>query len=244
MKLDILHQPDSSVAKIQMAPREELLAEAGAMVAMSGHLNVSTTLRRGKGGGVLGGLKRMVAGESLFLSLFRSGDRPAEIYLAPKLMGDLLPYQLTGCDLVIQSTGYLASTGQVNIDLGFQGFKSMFSGESIFWLTASGRGLVLLNSFGSIYEVEVDGEYIVDTGNIVAFEKTLSFAITKPGESWLGAFLGGEGLVCRFQGRGKLYCQTHRLGHFGQFVGSRLPAISGSKGQIVGGVLEQVLGNL
>jgi uncharacterized protein (TIGR00266 family) len=223
MKVDILHQPDSAIAKIDLAPMEELLAEAGAMVAMSGHMNVNTTLRKGKGGGVLGGLKRALTGESLFLSTFRSGDRPAEIYLAPKMMGDILPYQLAGHQLVIQSTGYLACTGGVEIDLGFQGFKSMFSGESIFWLTASGQGLVLLSAFGSIYEVEVDGEYIVDTGNIVAFEKTLNFSITKPGSSWLGAFLGGEGLVCRFQGKGRLFCQTHNPGAFGRMVGSQLP---------------------
>jgi uncharacterized protein (TIGR00266 family) len=242
MKLDILQQPDSSVVKIEMAPREEIIAEAGAMVAMSGHMDVNTTLRRGKGGGVLGGLKRMIAGESLFLSVFRSGERPAEIYLAPKLVGDLLPYQLQGKELVIQSTGYVASTGQVDIDLGFQGFKSVFSGESLFWLTASGRGLVVLSAFGGIYEVDVNGEYIVDTGNIVAFEKTLSFSITKPGASWIGAFLGGEGLVCRFKGQGKLYCQTHSPRHFGQFVGGQLPALSsGSKSSLVRGVFNQLL---
>ncbi|HEY9628263.1 MAG TPA: TIGR00266 family protein [Coleofasciculaceae cyanobacterium] len=223
MKLDILHQPDSAIAKIDMAPQEELLTEAGAMVAMSGHIDVSTTLRKGKGGGVLGGLKRMLAGESLFLSTFRSGNQSAELYLAPKLMGDILPYTLQGNELVIQSTGYLASTGGVDIELGFQGFKSILSGESIFWLTASGNGLVLLSAFGGIYEVEVDGEYIVDTGNIVAFEKTLSFSITKPGSSWVGAFLGGEGFVCRFQGKGRLFCQTHNPGAFGQMVGSQLP---------------------
>ncbi|MBI4782048.1 MAG: TIGR00266 family protein [Oscillatoriophycideae cyanobacterium NC_groundwater_1537_Pr4_S-0.65um_50_18] len=223
MKLDILHQPDSAIAKIDMAPQEEILTEAGAMVAMSGHIDVNTTLRKGKGGGVLGGLKRMLAGESLFLSTFRSGNQSAELYLAPKLMGDILPYTLQGNELVIQSTGYLASTGGVDIELGFQGFKSILSGESIFWLTASGNGLVLLSAFGGIYEVEVDGEYIVDTGNIVAFEKTLSFSITKPGSSWVGAFLGGEGFVCRFQGKGRLFCQTHNPGAFGQMVGSQLP---------------------
>jgi uncharacterized protein (TIGR00266 family) len=223
MKFDILHQPDSAIAKIDLAPMEELLAEAGAMVAMSGHMDVNTTLRKGKGGGILGGLKRALAGESLFLSTFRSGNQPAEIYLAPKMMGDILPHTLNGNQLVIQSTGYLACTGGVDIDLGFQGFKSVFSGESIFWLTASGQGLVLLSAFGGIYEVEVDGEYIVDTGNIVAFEKTLNFSITKPGSSWLGAFLGGEGLVCRFQGKGRLFCQTHNPGAFGRMVGSQLP---------------------
>lgn len=223
MKVDILHQPDSAIAKIDMAPQEELVAEAGAMVSMSGHMNVNTTLRKGKGGGVFGGLKRILAGESMFLSVFRSGTQPAEIYLAPKLMGDILPYQLDAHDLVIQSTGYLASTPGVDLDLGFQGLKSVFSGESVFWLTASGSGLVLLSAFGGIYEIKVDGEYIVDTGHIVAFEKTLNFSITKAGSSWVGAFLGGEGLICRFQGQGRLFCQTHNPGAFGRLIGSQLP---------------------
>ncbi|MEL6221870.1 MAG: TIGR00266 family protein [Cyanobacteria bacterium J06627_8] len=223
MKVDITHQPDSAIAQIEMAPREEIMAEAGAMVAMSPYMNVSTTLRRGKGGGIMGGLKRMLAGESLFLSVFRTGDSHGEIYLAPKLMGDILPYQLKGTDLVVQSTGYMASTPGVDIDLGFTGFKSLFSGESIFWLSISGSGLVLISSFGGIYEVMVDGEYIVDTGHIVAFEKTLDYSISKPGTSWIGAFLGGEGLVCRFRGKGKVYCQTHNPGAFGSQVGSRLP---------------------
>ncbi len=223
MKIDVLYQPDSAIAKIEMAPHEELVSEAGAMIAMSDHMDVNTTLRRGKGGGIWGGLKRVLAGESLFLSVFRSGAEPAEIYLAPRLIGDILPYQLSGTDLVVQSTGYVASTPGVDIDLGFQGLKSVFSGESIFWLTISGSGLVLLSSFGGIYEVNVDGEYIVDTGHIVAFERSLNFAITKAGSSWVGAFLGKEGLVCRFKGKGRLFCQTHNPGAFGQLIGSQLP---------------------
>ncbi|MEM9214337.1 MAG: TIGR00266 family protein [Cyanobacteria bacterium P01_F01_bin.150] len=223
MKLDLLHQPDSAIAKITMAPQEELVAEAGAMVAMSPYMNVSTTLRQGKGGGILGGLKRMVAGESLFLSVFRSGNSDAELFLAPKLMGDILPYQLKGTELVVQSTGYMASTPQVDIDLGFQGFKSLFSGESLFWLSMSGSGVVLLSAFGAIYEIDVAGEYVVDTGHIVAFEKTLDFSISKANPSWIGSFLGGEGLVCRFRGQGKVFCQTHNPGAFGQLVGSKLP---------------------
>jgi uncharacterized protein (TIGR00266 family) len=223
MKLDILHQPDCAIAHIQMEPQEEIVAEAGAMVAMSRHIQASTTLRKGKGGGVFGGLKRVLAGESLFLSVFRSGAESGELYLAPTLIGDILPYTLTSSGLVVQSTGYLASTPQIDIDLGFQGFKSFFSGESIFWLNINGSGLVLLSSFGAIYEVDVNGEYVVDTGHVVAFEKNLDFSITKAGTSWLGSFLGGEGLVLRFRGRGKLYCQTHNPGAFGRLIGSQLP---------------------
>lgn len=223
MKLDILHQPDSAIAKIVMAPQEELIAEAGAMVAMSSYVNVSTTLRKGKGGGILGGMKRMLAGESLFLSVFRSGNSDAEIYLAPKLLGDILPYQMSGTELVIQSTGYMASTPGVEIDLGFTGFKSLFSGESLFWLSASGSGLVLLSAFGSVYEVEVEGDYVVDTGHIVAFERSLDYSIEKANKNWAGAFFGGEGFVCRFRGKGKVFCQTHNPGSFGRMVGSKLP---------------------
>ena len=223
MNIELLHQPDSAIARVVLDAGEELVAQAGAMIAMSGFINASTTLRQGKGGGILGGLKRVVAGESLFLSVFRSPTPEGEVYLAPKLMGDLLVYSMQGQELVVQSASYLASASDVDINLGFQGLKSFFSGESIFWLSLTGYGPVLLTSFGGIYEILVNGEYIVDTGHIVAFEKSLSFNITKAGSSWLGAFLGREGLVCRFRGHGNVYCQTHHPGAFGSVVGSQLP---------------------
>ena len=131
---------------------------------------------------------------------------------------------MTGTGLVVQASSYLASESDVDIDLGFQGFRSLFSGESIFWLDISGKGSLLLSSFGAIYEITVNGEYIVDTGHIVAFEKSLTFDIKKAGASWVGAFLGGEGLVCRFKGQGRIFCQTHNPGAFGRVVGSKLPS--------------------
>ncbi|MGI0483733.1 TIGR00266 family protein [Geminocystis sp. CENA526] len=223
MDIQILQQPDSSIVKVTMNAQEELIAEAGTMIAMSDFINVSTTLRQGKGGGVLGGLKRMMAGESLFLSVFRCYQPDGEIFLAPRFIGDVIVYEMSGNELVVQSGSYLACASGVNIDVGFQGLKSLFSGESVFWLTITGYGAVILSSFGGIYEIDVDGEYIVDTGHIVAFEKTLDFKIGKAGSSLLGSFLGGEGLVCRFFGKGKVFCQTHNPGSFGSLIGSQLP---------------------
>ncbi|RUT05103.1 TIGR00266 family protein [Dulcicalothrix desertica PCC 7102] len=228
MDIKLLQQPDSTIARVTMQAGEELVAEAGCMIAMSDNINTSTTLRQGKGGGILGGLKRMLGGESLFLSVYRSPVNGGEVFLAPKLMGDILLYKVNNNELVVQASSYLASAASVDIDLGFQGFKSMFSGESIFWLTISGYGEVALTSFGAVYEIDVDGEYVVDTGNIVAFEKSLTFSISKANTSWLGAFFGGEGLICRFKGKGKVYCQTHNPGAFGQLVSSQLPAIKTS----------------
>ncbi len=225
MEIELLNQPDSSIARVVLSAGEQVIAEAGCMVAMSGDIEANTTLRKGKGGGILGGIKRVFAGESLFLSTFRAPGSNREIYLAPKLPGDLLLYGLEGeSSLVVQATSYLASAAGVDVDLGFQGFKSLFSGESIFWLTISGRGPVILSAFGGIYEVMVQGEYIVDSGHIVAFEQSLTFEIGKPpGSNWLSTFLGGEGLVTRFKGQGRLYCQTHHPNSFGALVGSQLP---------------------
>jgi uncharacterized protein (AIM24 family) len=185
MNIELLHQPESAIARISLDSGEELVAQAGAMIAMSGSINASTTLRKGKGGGVMGGLKRMVAGESLFLSVFRSPTDGNTIWLAPKLIGDLLIYEMKGQDLIVQATSYLACSSEVDLD--------------------------------------VDGEYIVDTGHIVAFERSLNFSIAKASSSLIGSFLGGEGFVCRFKGKGKVFCQTHNPGAFGSTVGSKLP---------------------
>lgn len=83
MEIKLLHQPDNAIAHVTLDAGEEIIAQAGAMVAMSGNINASTTLRKGKGGGIMGGLKRMLAGESLFLSVFRAPLPNSEIWFAP-----------------------------------------------------------------------------------------------------------------------------------------------------------------
>ena len=223
MKVDVLHQPDSTIAHLMLDPNEQIICEAGSMVAMSGDIQPNTTLLQGKGGGLWGGIKRLAALESLFLSTFTTTSRPGDIYIAPKLMGDIVAHELTSAGLVVQASGYLAHTPYVTVDVGVRGLKNLLGGESLFWLNVGGSGLLLLCSFGAIYEVEVSGEYIVDSGHIVAFEPTLNYTLGKANKGWGGFFLGGEGIVCRFQGHGKLYCQTHNPGSFGRMVGSRLP---------------------
>ena len=85
-----------------------------------------------------------------------------------------------------------------------------------------GTGKVVLNSFGAIYPVEVDGAHIVDTGHIVAFNETLDFKIGKAGKSWASSIMGGEGLVCHFHGRGTVWCQSHNPASFGRNLGPKL----------------------
>lgn len=240
MEIELLHQPDSAIARVSLDTGEELYAQAGSMVAMSGDISPSTSLRQGKSGGIMGAVKRLATGESLFVSTFQAPMGGGEVFLAPKLMGDVMVYEMTGQDLLVQAGSYLASSDKIDLNIGFEGLKSLFSGESIFWIVLSGYGTAILSSFGGIYEIAVDGEYIVDTGHVVAFERSLNFEITKPpGSSWISAFLGGEGLVLRFQGQGRVFCQTHNNLGFGQLVGALLPPRSGV-GRGSGGILSLI----
>jgi uncharacterized protein (TIGR00266 family) len=131
---------------------------------------------------------------------------------------------LNGNGLIIQGGSYVASTEDIDIDLSWQGFKNLISKESLFWIKAKGKGTVILNSFGAIYPIEINGEHIVDTGHIVAFEESLNFTLTKAGQSWISSILGGEGLVCKFNGRGTVWVQSHNTGAFGSTLGPKLKA--------------------
>ena len=222
MNITIHHRPGSAAARIDLQPGETITAEGGSMIAMSGNVAITTnTLSRGSGG-LIKGIKRMLAGESFFLNHFASTGGPAELWLAPELPGDIVVRELRNETLIVQGGSYLASEPGIDVNLGWQGFRTLLSGESLFWVKLSGTGTTILTSFGAIYPLQVNGEVIVDTGHIVAFEETLTFSLTKAGKSWISSILGGEGLVCKFQGQGTVWCQSHNPSSFGQSLGPML----------------------
>lgn len=192
------------------------------MISMSSDMEIETTTHKKSSGSIFKAVKRMLAGESFFLNHFTGGPQGGSVWLAATLSGDMMIHELKGDSLIVQGGSYVACEPSVDIDLGWQGFKSLFSGEGIFWLHLKGSGKVVISSFGAIYPVAVDGEYIVDTGHIVAFEETLDFTISKAGKSIISSFLGGEGLVCKFKGKGTVWCQSHNASGFGKLLGPML----------------------
>jgi uncharacterized protein (TIGR00266 family) len=222
MNIELLQRPGNAAARVILSPGEHLTSESGAMIAMSDTLELTTTTHKRDTGSFFAAAKRLLAGESLFLNHFSASAASGEVFLAATLPGDMLRYDLQAENLIVQSGSFVACESSVNVNFGWQGFKSFFSGESVFWLQISGTGPVILSSFGAIYPIEVDGEYIVDTGHIVAFQETLNFNITKAGGSWATAIFGGEGLVCRFSGRGTVWCQSHNAKAFGYELGPEL----------------------
>ena len=222
MDTQIDNGPGAASAFIQLAPGETITSESGAMIAMNG-CEISTTTHKRKSGNIFGGLKRMLGGESFFMNHYTAYNEGGEVWLSTSLAGDMAEVDVeAGTKIVVQSGSYVASEDGVEVNLDWQGFKSLFAKEGLFWINLSGSGKVIINSFGAIYTIDCDGEYIVDTGHIVAFEETLSFKLSKAGKSWLSSILGGEGLVCKFSGTGRIWVQSHHASSFGHTLGPLL----------------------
>lgn len=225
MEIQLVHRPSFAMARVKLGQGESIISEGGAMVTMTGDVSIETsTMSRGGGGAaLLSGLKRMLTGESFFLNKFTSGS-PAggEVSLAPTLVGDIEHITLSGTPLIVQSSSFLAAGIGVNMDTQFGGLKSLFGGEGLFWIKMSGSGDLVLSSFGAIFNKDVDGKFICDTGHIVAFDDTLTYKVRRVG-GWKASILSGEGLVTEFEGKGRLYMQTHNAPAFGQLLGRKLP---------------------
>ena len=131
----------------------------------------------------------------------------------------MLHYHLDGNSLMLQRGAFVAHSEGVEVTGRWSGAKGFFSGEGLILLQASGHGEIFFNSYGAIVEVDVTDDYYVDTGYIVAFEDTLDYKVTVlPGLSRGGKvksfFFGGEGLVCKFSGQGKVWVQTRNVNPF------------------------------
>lgn len=225
LKHDITHRPDYALLRIQLDAGQRVMAEPSSMATMT----PSIALRAGLGGGMRRSLGRAFGGESLIVNTFSSASQPGEVTFAPGPAGDIVHYPLRGQRVYLQRGGYLASSDGVELTGKWQGARGFFSGEGLVLLQASGHGDLFFNSYGAILEVDVNDDYIVDTGYIVAFEDTLQYQVTVlPGlriGSVVKSFLfGGEGLVCRFSGQGKVWIQSRTIGPFLNWIYPYRPA--------------------
>lgn len=218
---EVLYQPAYAMARLNMSRGAEVRVEAGAMVSMSGTVDVETKAQ----GGLLKSLSRSVlGGESFFMNTFRANADNSELVLAPTLPGDIVVMPLDGQELIVQSGSYLASDLTVSVDTKWGGAKTFFGGEGLFMLRCAGQGTLIVSSYGAIHRVSVPAgqTYVVDTGHIVAFNAQMPYQVKKVG-SWKSTIFGGEGFVVTFQGPGDLFLQTRSPENFLGWLIPQLP---------------------
>ncbi len=205
-QFEMTGEPDYSFVTVQIPAEQTLKVEASAMATMDTNVRMKTKMR--------GGLGRLLTGENIFINEFTAEGVAGEIGIAPGTPGDLRHRYLDGDTIYLQNSAFVACGPEVEVETKWQGLtKGFFSGESLFLIRAQGRGDLWFNSYGAIIEIDVSGDYVVDTGNIVAFTGGLDYDITKVG-GYKSFFFSGEGFVCRFSGEGKVWIQTRSAAAF------------------------------
>jgi uncharacterized protein (TIGR00266 family) len=204
-------KPDFSLTWVRIPAGKTLKVEAQAMAAMDTNIRMKTKMR--------GGFRRFLTGESLFINEFTAESGPGEIAVAPGAPGDLEHVYLESGDTIyLQNSAYVASGMDVSVESKWQGMiKGFFSGESLFLIRCAGQGDLWFNTYGGMIELDVDGQYVVDTGHIVAFTEGLDYSVSRVG-GYKSLFLSGEGFVARFSGKGKLWIQTRQVPSFASWL--------------------------
>jgi uncharacterized protein (TIGR00266 family) len=218
MQHQLIDTPDFGMLQITFdQPGEKIVSESGAMVAMDTAVQMQTSMR----GGLMAAAKRkLLGGESLFQNTFTASAPGQRLFLSPGPEGDLRAMNLQpGQSFFLQSGAYVAHVGdQLVLDTKFGGVKGFFGGVGLFMLRVTGPGTVYYCAYGALHEIDVPPEgYTVDNAHLVGFTEGLTYNVRKFG-GFKGLFFSGEGLVCDFQGQGRIYLQTRNAGSLAAFL--------------------------
>lgn len=193
------------------------------MMGMSPNVDIET-----KSGGLKGGLKSMLSGESFFTNTFRSSGGRGEVLLGAQLPGDIATLDVSASSGWNVARGaFIACADTVATEPKFGGLKGMLSGASLAHLEARGEGSLIVGAYGAMEPYDIDGTFIVDDGHIVAWSDSLTYNLSKAGSGWIASFLSGEGYVCTFTGKGRIWIQTRNATAFGQTIGAMMSPVGG-----------------
>lgn len=206
------------------AAGEGMYTQSGGMAWMSDGIEMATNTR----GGLMKGIGRMFAGESLFMATYQAGRPGAMIAFASTVAGQIMPLDVgaTG-GMICQKGAFLCAQDSVNLNITFTKKVSagLFGGEGFILQDISGTGMAFLEIDGNMVEKTLaPGEVLkVDSGNVVAFDRTVKYEI----ETIKGLgniFFGGEGLfLTKLVGPGKVILQTQNIAEFAGRIGSMIP---------------------
>ena len=210
------------VVEVTLNRGEEMFTQTGAMAWQTNGIKMKTNAH----GGVMRSLGRMFSGESIFMNTFSAEQDGAKVAFATTVPGDIKVLDLSESKngITFQKGAFLCAETGVDIKIAFtKRFSAgLFGGEGFILQKASGNGMLFLEVDGDPIEKELaPGEVLkVDTGNVVAFEDSVSYEIeTVKGIS--NIFLGGEGLfLTKLTGPGKVIIQSQNFGDFaGRIIG-------------------------
>jgi uncharacterized protein (TIGR00266 family) len=247
-----IHGDDMQYVEIELDPGEATVAEAGGMMYMDDGIAMETIFGDGSQansglmGSLLGAGKRLLTGESLFMTVFQNqGAGKRRVAFGAPYPGKIIPVRLSEVDgeLIAQKDSFLCAAKGVSIGIAFQRRlgAGLFGGEGFIMQRLTGDGLAFVHAGGTLHARTLGpGETLrVDTGCIVAFERSVDYDIKMVG-GIKSALFGGEGLFfATLRGPGKIWLQSLPFSRLaGRIVAAAPQTGRGGKGEgsVLGGL--------
>jgi len=239
--------------EVDLDPGESAVAEAGSMMYMTPGIELETVFgdgsqqqRAGVMGALLGAGKRLLTGESLFMTTFTNqGQGKQQVAFAAPYPGKIIPMDLKelGGQLICQKDAFLCAARGVSIGIAFQRKigVGLFGGEGFIMQRLEGDGLTFVHAGGTLHSLDLSaGQTLrVDTGCLVALQPSVSYDIQFVGKIKTALF-GGEGLFFAvLTGPGRVWLQSLPLSRMADRIYKAAPAAGGSRvgeGSILGGL--------
>lgn len=213
--------------EIQLDQGESMYTESGGMAWMSDGIDMDTSTK----GGLMAGLGRALAGESLFMTTYTSRIPNALIVFTPEAPGKVVPLQLAPNQVIIaQKDAFMCAQESVKLEMHFRKKlgAGLFGGEGFILQKLTGPGMAFLEIPGEVKEYQLaQGQTLkIDPGHIAAFEPTVNYDITMV-KGLKNVFFAGEGLfLAQLTGPGKVWLQTMPISNLAQKIFNYLPSKS------------------
>jgi uncharacterized protein (TIGR00266 family) len=238
--------------EVELDPGESAVAEAGSMMYMTPGIQMETIFGDGSGqksgvmGALLGAGKRLITGESLFMTVFTNGGAgKQQVAFAAPYPGKILAMDLKqlGGELICQKDSFLCAAKGVSIGIAFQRRigVGLFGGEGFIMQRLQGDGLTFVHAGGTLHPVDLAaGQTLrVDTGCLVALQPSVGYDIQFVGKIKTALF-GGEGLFfASLTGPGRVWLQSLPFSRMADRIYKAAPAARGGRreeGSILGGL--------
>lgn len=242
---------DMQMVEVELDPNETVIAEAGVMNYLDDGIEFEAKMGDGSEpdqgfmGKVFSAGKRMISGESLFMTHFTNkGVGKKRVAFAAPFPGTIIPIDMSeiGEEIFCQKDSFLCAALGTNIDIAFQrklgtGF---FGGEGFILQRLQGDGMAFIHAGGTVIKKELRGETIrVDTGCIAAFIGSINYDIQMI-KGLKSMFFGGEGLfLATLSGHGSIWLQSLPFSRLADRILQHAPSVGGKaqgEGSLLGGI--------
>jgi uncharacterized protein (TIGR00266 family) len=210
--------------EVQLTRGESVFTEAGGMAWMSQGIEMSTNTR----GGLMAGLGRALAGESLFMVTYACSAKSGSVTFTPEAPGRILDMELApGQSLICQKDTFMCAEQSVRIEMHFNKRlgAGIFGGEGFILQKITGPGRVFLAIPGEVYERNLAGgeKLLIDPGHIAMFEPSVSYDINMV-KGLKNVIFAGEGLfLATLTGPGKIWLETMPISNLADKIRKYLP---------------------